>query len=465
LTEDIKSKINPFRNNELHATLLELVNKTIQQLSEGLNLQTETRGLYNKIKTMEEPLRQYDKTSLLHEDLILNEMMDYFVDSRKELLTSLQEYSICVSVMDKDETISKQINKSHRLLGHIQYITHWSYISHILKTMVRSYLRYEEINRQKYDSLYSDLEQFFYNERIKLVEICPLLNFDIINYPDPIILSDCLSLRRVDNEQRSLLAEKLAFLGIGIDDIIKIKYVLEYSFSLSKGFDISPEIQDKEYPSHLNSLFASVITALRLYKEGAVGTNMLLQIVMLDLPIRMSKILLGLPILGMETRPGIDYNMNETEVREFNSFWNKYNVQLLNLLDFKNTKGDQYRNIKTALSRFNSAYDKRNLEDKIIDWVISFESLFSKKDDPTDSITHKLALRSSRFSKPPLERKDLYNRFKEVYGARSKIVHGASWERPKMDIRSHLSQCIIKYLDELLLHHSHVSILGSIDFD
>jgi Apea-like HEPN len=456
---------NSFKNNELHATLLELVNKSIQRLSEGLKLHAETRDLYTKIKTTEEPLRQYDESSLLQEDLLLNHMMDYFIDSRKELLTSQQEYSNCVSAMDKDEIISKQINKSHRLLDQIQYVTHWSYISHILKSMVRLYVRYEKVDVQQYDRLYSDLEEFLYNERIKLVEICPLLNFDIRNYPDPIVLSDCLSLRRIDNEQRSLLAEKLAFLGIGIDDIVNIKYVIEYRFSLSKGFDISPEIQDKEYPSHLNSLFASVITALRLYKEGSVGTSMLLQIVMLDLPIRMSKILLGLPILGLETRPGLDYNLNETEIKGFHRFWNKYNIQLLKLLDFKNTNGDQYRNIKTALNRFNSAYDKRNLEDRIIDWIISFESLFSKEGDPTDSITYKLALRSSRFSKPPPEREELYDKLKDAYSARSKIVHGTSWKRPKIDIRSHLSQCIIKYLDELLSDHNHVCILKSIDFD
>ena len=193
---------NSFKNNELHATLLELVNKSIERLSEGLKLHAETRDLYTKIKTTEEPLRQYDETSLLQEDLLLNHMMDYFIDSRKELLTSQQECSNCVSAMDKDEIISKQINKSHRLLDQIQYVTHWSYISHILKSMVRLYVRYEKVDVQQHDRLYSDLEEFLYNERIKLVEICPLLNFDIRNYPDPIVLSDCLSLRRIDNEQR-----------------------------------------------------------------------------------------------------------------------------------------------------------------------------------------------------------------------------------------------------------------------
>ena len=233
----------------------------------------------------------------------------------------------------------------------------------------------------------------------------------------------------------------------------------------SKGFDIGPGIQDREYPSNLTSIFASVITALRLYKEGAVGAHMFLQIVTLDLPIRMAKILVGLHPLGLETHPGVNYNLNKMEILEFRNFWNKYNSQLLNLLDFKMTKTDPYKNIKTALNRFNSAYDKRNPEDKIVDWIISFESLFSKKDDPTDSITHKLALRSSRFSKVPSERKEFYLKLKETYHVRSKIVHGDYWETPEIDVRSHISQCIIKYLDQLISGHRHESILESIDFD
>ena len=89
------------------------------------------------------------------------------------------------------------------------------------------------------------------------------------------------------------------------------------------------------------------------------------------------------------------------------------------------TKTDPYKNIKMALNRFNSAYDKRDPEDKIVDWVISFESLFSKKDDPT-ALTNciNIALRSSRFSKVPSERKEFYLKLKAAYHVRSKIVHG-----------------------------------------
>ena len=179
----------------------------------------------------------------------------------------------------------------------------------------------------------------------------------------------------------------------------------------------------------------------------------------------MAEILLGLHPLGLETHIGIIYNLNKTEATEFRRFWNKYSRQLLKLIDFKITRKDQYKNIKTALTRFNSGYDKRNPEDKVLDWIISFESLFSKKDDPIDSITHKLALRSSRFSRIPSERKDFYGKLKYAYKVRSKIVHGDYWEPPEIDIRSHISQSIIKYLDELILGHEHVFILDSIDFN
>ena len=263
------------------------------------------------------------------------------------------------------------------------------------------------------------------------------------------------------------LAEKLAFFDIGlIKYFININYVIEYKFQLSKGFDIGFEIQDMEYPSDLKSIFAAVITALRIYKRRCsriayVSSNRNARLTVA----KWREILLGLHPLGLETHIGIIYNLNKTEVTEFRGFWNKYSRQLLKLIDFKITRKDPYKNIKMALTRFNSGYDKRNPEDKVLDWIISFESLFSKKDDSIDSITHKLALRSSRFSRIPSERKDFYGKLKNAYKVRSKIVHGDYWEPPEIDVRSHISQSIIKYLDELIMGHEHIFILDSIDFN
>ncbi|MGB7955383.1 MAG: hypothetical protein WCF23_15500 [Candidatus Nitrosopolaris sp.] len=44
-----------------------------------------------------------------------------------------------------------------------------------------------------------------------------------------------------------------------------------------------------------------------------------------------------------------------------------------------------------AIERSNSAYSDSALEDKIIDFAISYEVLFSKRNEGTDSVTHNLA--------------------------------------------------------------------------
>ena len=170
-------------------------------------------------------------------------------------------------------------------------------------------------------------------------------------------------------------------------------------------------------------------------------------------------------LCGLETGVGIIYSLNKTQLKEFKRFWNVYSNSLIKLLDFKTTKKDPFKSIKKALSRFNSAYGKRNPEDKIVDWMISYEALFSKKDDPPESISHRLALRSSRFSKIPSERKDLYIDLKAAYNVRSKIVHGDDWKSLNMDFHSHMRHRLTKYLNALNSEHNHDSILDSIDFD
>ena len=64
-------------------------------------------------------------------------------------------------------------------------------------------------------------------------------------------------------------------------------------------------------------------------------------------------------------------------------------------------------------------------KDKIIDFAISYEVLFSKQGEGIDSVTHKLAVRLARFvSENYHQRMSLYKTMKGLYGKRSDIVHG-----------------------------------------
>lgn len=74
-----------------------------------------------------------------------------------------------------------------------------------------------------------------------------------------------------------------------------------------------------------------------------------------------------------------------------------------------------------ALTRFHSAYHG-NIEDRIIDQMIAFESLYLG--DPQE-LTYKLALRTAfSLGKRKDKRYTIFEDMKEAYRYRSRIVHG-----------------------------------------
>lgn len=79
--------------------------------------------------------------------------------------------------------------------------------------------------------------------------------------------------------------------------------------------------------------------------------------------------------------------------------------------------------IDVALRRFHSAYHG-NIEDRIIDQMIAFESLYLS--DPQE-LTYKLALRTAfLLGKRKDKRKAIFSDMKKAYDYRSRIVHGGS---------------------------------------
>ena len=75
-----------------------------------------------------------------------------------------------------------------------------------------------------------------------------------------------------------------------------------------------------------------------------------------------------------------------------------------------------------AVARFGYAYEKMRLEDRLIDLVVAYESIFCE--DAAD-LTHKISTRVARFiEKDPVKRDIVRKNIKEAYTIRSKIVHG-----------------------------------------
>ena len=111
---------------------------------------------------------------------------------------------------------------------------------------------------------------------------------------------------------------------------------------------------------------------------------------------------------------GKNYLLESAEIPTFRDFWKSMKGRLL-----------QRSQIRIGIRRFNYAYERSKPEEKLLDYAISFESLFSKKKEDMDSLGHKLATRSARLLKQDFkERKTIFGDVKSLYHDRSQLVHG-----------------------------------------
>ena len=80
-------------------------------------------------------------------------------------------------------------------------------------------------------------------------------------------------------------------------------------------------------------------------------------------------------------------------------------------------------NLRTAMARFSSSYEKRDLADRLIDLVIALEALFG--DGETGGIAHKLAMRDAWWlHTTESERCTAFKTIKKLYRYRNEVVHG-----------------------------------------
>jgi hypothetical protein len=117
--------------------------------------------------------------------------------------------------------------------------------------------------------------------------------------------------------------------------------------------------------------------------------------------------------------------------------------------------------LAVALRRFNLSYDRPLPEDRLIDQMISFESLYLADIDDDDRAEKRfrLALRSSYFLEAGAQRKNVYRDMKRAYDLRSDIVHGGTVAPPTVDgvqlsigdfankTEEYLRRTLIKFLD------------------
>jgi len=191
--------------------------------------------------------------------------------------------------------------------------------------------------------------------------------------------------------------------------------------------------------------FSKVVMALRLFKQGRVGTN----IIRIK---HQSAILTGISGLGLSSKSfwgsPPSYTLTETEVEEFQNFW-KFYVYL-----------EQPAPVHNAINRFNQAYERGKPEDKFMDYMIAFESLLLT--GVKQKVHRNFVNRSSKLLK---QNKHMMDR---IYKKRSAVVHG---EKAILDpkfvemVEDYLRKSIKLFLEQLQTKKTYKDIISHLDRD
>ncbi len=400
------NKGHKFQNQEMYVKVKDFVVKAYTLLSEKIK-QGDTRGIF--LRTMEDISIDEDGRLSIPPPGIRNYYqktdLTFFIWRHENKLKGLPEFKSMLKSMFKDEIISKHLKQE--LFSPFGGITiDESNIGRIFLHNSIDEKKPFQFNQDIFDSAYREIESYFYSKTVTRRSICLLLGFD--SETEEINLSDKLKIRKVSkSEIVELWRTSGWFRGLFESHheltFKPLKYVLELSVE-------APKIAANEelYMVDPDIEFEKVISALRLFKKGWI-----------DYPFIVDKVT---PTLTSEIAyskkhskgdiapplPKITYNLSKDEVESFKKFYKSIEPKI----DCS----------KIHLKRFNETYRRMNNEDKLIDYMISFESLYLAGGY---KLSHRVSL---LLYKDETETKQTFLEIKKAWHVRSKIVHGGKIE-------------------------------------
>jgi hypothetical protein len=184
-----------------------------------------------------------------------------------------------------------------------------------------------------------------------------------------------------------------------------------------------------------------LFTALRLYKEGRVVAGLLISAAFDNSEWSIGGSTIWTSISNIHFfNEELTYVLRQSELQKLITLFQQIRTWRISGI---------LKNVDIALRRFHSSYHG-NIEDRIIDQMIAFESLYI---GDNKELTYKLAMRTAFLLRKRKDfRKKVFMNMKNAYNFRSEIVHGnVPPNRKKLKIivlktENYLRQSIIKFL-------------------
>ncbi len=296
-------------------------------------------------------------------------------------------------------------------------------------------------NQEIFDKTFCDLMNYFYKRTIEISYYSPLENFSC---PTEVILQKNLKIRDIsDSAKKEYKRYKELFNGAFSQTIDRnISHVLEISYNRKRGKAVDKLFYRQD--------FKDVITSLRLYKHGAVNFHVINYNTDIWQPNSMKS--LDVDESRYKFPSGSRYILTTSEIDGFRDVFRKY----IKFQERNRKNPIEYLNI--AINRFNLGVEETEIEDKVIDFMISFEAIFLQSNA---ELTFRLANRVAiLLGKTGDERRTIRETMKTAYEWRSSIVHSEKKKQLKIQQKNIPEQLIIKIEDIL-----RKAILGFINLD
>ncbi|MFQ5909406.1 MAG: hypothetical protein ACE5IJ_01640 [Thermoplasmata archaeon] len=362
-------------------------------------------------------------------------------------IRALPKYQEWLECLEADPVVSRHVNAVVGTRGSAIHRSDWDYLSWFL---TRQLTFGSEFTPETFEQMYVDLEEFFYSDKVTLRAFSPLQNF--ASESALIDLGNGLRIRKMEPEELEGLLNRDLFSAFSSMQLHRAQHAAEFVFEAEKIAGDFPKGPPGPFEEQLT--LGKLVTALRLFEPGNVGVNLIVVSSLADNPAIGSNIRGG---GAHELRLGPRCQLSKEEADQFRDFWH-----YLSTIDLNRPAP-----LSIAISRFNDGYERRKLQDRLIDYMIAFEALLYKKGERGE-FRHKLAVRTARLlAEDRGERDRIAKEMRDFYDRRSQIVHGTktSFDRKFVDkVEGYLRRSVREFL-ERLKDTSHDEVISHLDLD
>lgn len=289
------------------------------------------------------------------------------------------------------------------------------------------------LNESSFTALYDHLENFIVDKEVEAECWVPLENLKCIESPIRLGLGmEILTMPKDVFEDLFYVSES----NYRFEEVVRWESVLHLTFTIPKS--ATPEGASSAAEQYRTA--EDVLTAIRLLKSSRVVAGP-----------SVTRYRRWMPIIGT------GYGRRSEAPHPFNSiheltFADSQPI-IAYLQSVQKVRKSGFPNLTLALRRFNYSYERSRSEDRLIDQMIAFETLFLADigDDNRGEKRFRLALRVSYFLDHGPNRKTINQDMKHAYDMRSRIIHGGDSSTDLEDVarkaEEYLRQSLVKFLE------------------